>query len=283
MYSQELNATVTINSDKLQGVDKEVFNTLKTSLTQLLNERKWSETVFNQNERIECTFVFTLNTITDGNTYNGELQINSRRPVYNSSYITPTFTYKDVDVSFEYAQGDPLDYSETNITNNLVAITAYYAYIVLGIDFDTFSLNGGKPYYEQAMNIVNASQGLNKKGWAAFDGDYNRYALSLALTEESSSKFHDMWYNYHRLGLDQMANNIVRGRDAVISSLQDLNTIRSARPTSPIILFFGDTKLNEVIDIYSDVSPDEKKEAYDFLRKIYPTKSNLLETLKTLK
>lgn len=280
VYSQELNAKVTINSDKVQGIDKNVFTTLQNSLLQLLNERQWTDATFGKNERIDCSFIFTINTATENNNYTAELQISSRRPVYNSAYSTPMFNYKDVDLSFEYTEGESLEFNETNITNNLLAVTVFYTYVILGLDFDSFALNGGRPYFERAMNIVNAAQTLNTKGWTPFENDRNRYALGLVLTEESSARFHEMWYNYHRLGLDEMAGNLNRGRTNIIATIPVLQELYSSRPSSAILLFYGDTKLQEVVDVCTEATSEEKKEAYDLLRKIYPTRSSQLEVLK---
>ena len=280
IYSQELNAKVTVNSNKLSGVRQEVFKSMQNSVMQLLNERRWTNASFGANERIECSFVLTMNEAKENNSYTAELQITSRRPVYNSMYMTPTFTFKDMELEFEYTEGENLEFSETNITSNLVATIAFYAYVVIGLDYDSYALNGGRPYFEMAMNIANAAQMMNTRGWAPFESDKNRYALALSLTEESSSRFHNMWYNYHRLGLDEMSTNLVRGRDKVVESIQDLQVIYSARPSSAILLFYGDTKLNELTDIYSDISKEEKKEAYELLRKIYPTKSAQIESLR---
>lgn len=280
IYSQELKAKITINSSQIQGVDKQVFTTLENSLMQLLNERKWTETTFKNNERIDCNFTITLNSAPEENSYSGEIQVTSTRPVYNSSYMTPMFMYRDVDVTFNYISGENIEFNEAYIENNLVAIVAFYTYVIIGLDFDSFSPNGGKPYFEKAMEIVNASQHLSKKGWAAFDSDKNRYALGLALTEESSNSFHTLWYNYHRLGLDEMGTNALRGRDKIIAAIQGLQTVYSSRPSSPLLLFFGDTKLSELGDIYSEASTDEKKEAYDLLQKIFPSKSSQLNRFK---
>ncbi|GAB6011153.1 type IX secretion system protein PorD [Viscerimonas tarda] len=278
--SQELNAKVTVNSNKLSGVRQELFKSMQTSIMQLLNERKWTNANFGKNEMIDCSFVLTMNTAGENNTYTAELQITSRRPVYGSVYMTPIFTFKDVELEFEYAEGENLEFNETNISSNLVAVIAYYAYVVIGLDYDSFALNAGKPYFEMAMNIANAAQSLNGKGWKPFENDKNRYALALALTEESSARFHTMWYNYHRSGLDEMSTNLVRGKDRVMASTQDLQEIYSARPSSALLLFYGDTKLNELTDIYSEATQDERKEAYELLRKIFPTKSTQLAALR---
>lgn len=278
--AQEINAKVTINSSKIQGVDAEVFTSLQNALVQLINERRWTDATFAQKERIECTFTLTLNSVTDGITYAGELQVSTRRPVFNSSYMTPLFVFRDTDIKFNYTLGESIEFTDNSINNNLTALFAYYTFVIIGLDFDSFTLNGGKPYFEKAMNIVHEAQSLSEKGWGAFDSDRNRYALGLALTEESSSRFHNMWYTYHRLGLDEMATNVIRGRDKVLESLKDLQAVNSARPSSVIVLFYGDTKLDEVIAIASDLKGEERKEIYEALRKLYPSKTTQLNTLK---
>jgi len=277
--SQELNAKITLNTSKLQGVDKDIFTALESGLLQILNERQWTNATFSKNERIDCTFVITISSVA-GDSYTADIQVNSRRPVFNSAYSTPMFNYKDVDFVFDYIQGQSIEFNEMNIDNNLVAVIAYYAYIIIGVDFDSFSINGGKPYFERAMNIVNAAQMLNTKGWTPFENDRNRYALALALTEESSAQFHTMWYDYHRLGLDEMSSNVSRGRTKILNSVADLQAVHSARPSSPILLFYGDTKMNELVDICEEASPDERKTVYDILRKIYPTRSSDLDKIK---
>lgn len=279
--AQELKAKVTINTSQIQGVDKEVFTSLENSLMQMLNERQWTDAVFKPHERIDCTFTITLSSVSDNTLYNGEIQLTSSRPVFNSAFVTPMFAFRDADLDFNYAPGENIEFNESNISNNLVAIIAFYTYTIIGLDFDSFALNGGKPYFEKAMAIVNASQSLSKKGWAAFDSDKNRYALALALTEESSNSFHTLWYNYHRLGLDEMSTNVLRGRDRIIASISNIETLRASRPSSPLLLLFGDTKLSELGDIYAEASSEEKKAAYDLLQKIYPSKTAQLRAFNS--
>lgn len=279
-FSQELNARLTINTTKVQGVDKDIFKAMESSLQQMLNERQWSSYAFSQNEKIDCTFVLTITDAGADDSYVADLQVTSRRPVYNSSYISPLFNFRDADVYFNYVKSEPLEFTENSISNNLVAIFGFYANVIIGLDFDSFSMNGGKPFFERALSIANAGQMLNPKGWTPFESNRNRYALALSLTEESSTDFHNMWYTYHRLGLDEMANNMVRGRDKVVESLNDLQKVYSARPNSALILFYGDTKLTEVINIVSEASTSIKKDVYDKLKRIYPTKASQLDSLK---
>lgn len=277
--AQELNMKVTFNTNQIQGTDKSVFDKMEESVNHLINNRKWTDATFAVNELIEGTILITINSVQD-NVYAGEIQIIANRPVYNATYNTPLFNFRDTEFEFSYLLGENLEYIENNVNSNLVATVAYYTYIILGLDFDSFALNGGRPYFDKAMQIVNTAQSLNTKGWAAFGGDRNRYAIALALTEESSSVFHSMWFNYHRKGLDEMAANPSRGRAGVVATVPDLQTIYKARPSSAILSFYGDTKLDELINIYSEATSEEKAEAYKILQPIFPTKRYILDKIK---
>lgn len=279
LEAQEFNMKVTLNTNQIQGTDKSVFEKMEESLNKLVNDRKWTDATFATNELIEGSILITINEVQE-NTYKGDVQIIVNRPVYNATYNTPLLNYRDTEFEFSYLLGENLEYIENNINSNLVATVAYYVYIILGLDFDSYALNGGKPYYEKAMQIVNNAQSLNTKGWAPFGGDRNRYAMAMALTEESSSVFHSMWYNYHRKGLDEMAANPSRGRAGVIATVPDLQTIYKARPASAILSFYGDTKLDELINIYSEATSEEKSEAYKILQPIFPTKRYVIDKIK---
>lgn len=279
-FAQELNMKITVNASKLGDVNQSVFTTLEEALNQFVNGRKWTDATFASNEQIDCNMLITLESLTDQNTYKGTLQVTSSRPVYNSSYTTPLFNFRDTEFEFSYLQGENLQFNENNVSSNLTAVVAFYAYIILGLDFDSFALDEGKPYFEKAFSIANNAQSLNTTGWAIFGNDKNRYALSLALTEESSSSFHTMWYNYHRKGLDDMASNSTRGRTAIEETVPLLQTLYQARPASPLISIYGDTKLDELMNIYSTASTEEKRDAYKILESMFPTKRSVLEKLK---
>lgn len=279
LEAQEFNMKITLNTNQIQGTDKSVFEKMEESLNKLVNDRKWTDATFATNELIEGSILITINEVQE-NTYKGDVQIIVNRPVYNATYNTPLLNYRDTEFEFSYLLGENLEYIENNINSNLVATVAYYVYIILGLDFDSYALNGGKPYYEKAMQIVNNAQSLNTKGWAPFGGDRNRYAMAMALTEESSSVFHSMWYNYHRKGLDEMAANPSRGRAGVIATIPDLQTIYKARPSSALLSFYGDTKLDELVNIYSEATSEENSEAYKILQPIFPTKRYVIDKIK---
>lgn len=279
--SQELNAKLTINAQKLGSVNRDKFNALQATLTQLLNDQKWTDATFAVTERIDCSITITLNEALNETSFKGEIQLTSRRPVYNSSYITTVFNYRDTQFSFDYQQGQSYNFNSISITDNLVATLAYYAYVIIGLDFDTFSLNGGRSYFTKAMNIANSAQSLNSPGWEPFSNNKNRYDLALALTDESTKDFHTLYYNYHRLGLDEMALNASRGRIRIIEAVNtDLQKIYETRPSTPLLTVFAETKLDELMKIASEATKDEKNELKKKLTQWFPAKSNIINTLK---
>ena len=276
----ELNARITINSDKIQGTDKSVFTTLQTALTEFVNNRRWTDATFAVNERIDCSMTIILSEQSD-NSYKGEIQVQATRPVYNSSYLTTLFNYRDTELDFEYAQFEQLEYNENSLSSNLTATVMFYIYVILGLDFDSFSPLGGKAYFERAQQIVNMAQSQGTwSGWKAFDKDDNRHGLITALTDNTSEKFRNFWYTYHRKGLDEMANNPDRGRTTIIEALPVLKEVKSARPTSVIMRVFSDAKLDELVLIYSKATTQEKQEGYKLLYELYPTETKRLELLQ---
>ncbi len=278
--SQELNARITVNSDKIQGTNKSVFTTLQTSLTEFVNNRKWTDATFAVNERIDCSMTIIVNEQND-NTFSAEIQVQSRRPVYNSAYTTTLFNFRDTQFDFEYVEFEQLEFTGTSLSSNLTATIVYYIYIILGLDFDSFSPLGGKAYFEQAQQIVNMAQSQGTwNGWKAFDGNQNRHALITALTDNTSENFRNMWYTYHRKGLDEMAANPDRGRTTIIETLPLLEEVYKTRPTSVILQVYADTKLDELMSIYSKATSQEKQSALKLLSNIFPTQTKRLEALK---
>lgn len=276
LCAQELNAKITINRQKIQSPNNELFSSLETAVNRLMNEQKWTETTFNKNERIDCIIAITINEMAGENSFIAEIQITGRRPVYNSNYITSLMNHKDNSFAFNYTMGESMEFNSMNIGSNLIATMSFYAYVLIGLDFDSFSPNGGRPYFEKALEIANNAQSLNTKGWEPFSGNNNRYDLGVALTDEASKSFHTMWYNYHRLGLDEMAANPLRGRINIIATLADLQKVYDARPSSPLITFFGDTKLDELLKISSQATSEEKKEIKKVLLQLFPTKNSMI-------
>ena len=277
----ELNAKVTVNSDKVQSTNKQVFTTLQTALTEFLNNRKWTDATFAINERINCSFTLIINEMVSDNSFKGELQIQSNRPVFNSSYTTTLLNFRDKEVEFDYVEFEPLQFVDNTLDNNLVAILVFYVNIILGLDFDSFALDGGSAYFQQAQQIVSLAQSqASWTGWKAFDSNQNRHAVVTALTENQGEDFRQMWYTYHLKGLDEMAANPDRGRTTIIESLAGLQKLKSARPVSVLLQMFSDAKLDEVVSIYSKATTQEKQEGYKMLSELFPTAGTRLEALK---
>lgn len=276
----ELNARVTINSDKVQGSDKQVFTTLQEALMEFINNRRWTDATFGINERIDCSFTIIISEQTN-NSFTGEIQVQASRPVYNSSYTTNLFNFRDTELNFEYTQFEPLEYTENTLNSNLTATIVYYIYIILGLDFDSFSPLGGRVYFDQAQQIVNLAQSQGSwNGWRAFEKDDNRHGLITALTDNASETFRNFWYTYHRKGLDEMAGNPDRGRTTIIEALPALQEVKSVRPTSVLLRLFSDSKLDELVLIYSKATTQEKQAGYKLLFELYPTAGSRLESLQ---
>ncbi len=279
--AQELNARITINSDKVQSTNKQVFKTLQDALNDFVNNKKWTDATFAMNERIDCSMTLIINEMVSDNSFKGEIQVQARRPVYNSSYTTTLLNYRDTELSFDYTEFEPLEYTENTLNSNLIATVVFYIYTILGLDFDSFSPKGGTAFLGQAMQIVSLAQAQPTwTGWKAFENDRNRHALATALTDNTSELFRDMWYNYHRKGLDEMAANPDRGRTTIIGLLPVLEQVKSARPTSPLLQMFADSKLDEVVLIYSKATTPEKQEGYKMLSNLYPVLTTRMESLK---
>lgn len=278
--ANEFNAQVKINSDKIQGTNKQVYTTLQDALTQFINTRKWTDATFGINERIDCTFNIIINEATD-NSYKAELQIQASRPVYNSSYVTTLLNFRDTQLDFDYTEFEQLEYTENTLNSNLIATVVFYLYTILGLDFDSFSPRGGTAFFQQAQQVVTLAQSqMSWNGWKAFDSDRNRHAIATALNENVSEGYRDMWYNYHRKGLDEMAANVDRGRTTILSLLPTLEELKKTRPTSVLLQMFADSKLDEVVAIYSKATTTEKQEGYKMLSNLYPAMTTRLEPLK---
>jgi len=276
--AQELNCNIQINSDQISGSNKSVFNTLQKSISEFVNNRRWSELTFSNTEKIECTMNIIIKSV-DQNVFTGEIQVQSRRPVYNTSYFTPLFNFKDNNFSFEYKEFDQLEMNENTITSNLTAVLAYYAYVIIGYDMDSYSRLGGSSFFQAAERIVTAAQSADLKGWKAFESSRNRYALINNLTDEAFKKYRNYFYEYHRLGLDEMSENIVNGRAKIVEGLPILREANRARPSAIVISSFLDAKSDELISILSKATEKEKKEAVQVLSDVNPTQTEKYEKI----
>ena len=280
LQAGELNATVSVNSDRIQNANKNVFTSMQRAIDRLINERKWSNANFSSNERIDCNFSFTIIEQTD-NRFRAELFVQSRRPVYNSSYVTPTLNYRDTKVEFDYMENQSLEFNETMIDNNLVAILAFYCNLILAKDFDSFSPFGGSVFYREAQNLATQAQSNSSwSGWSAFDDNRSRTSIINAFLNEAVRPYREFWYIYHRKGLDEMAANPDRGRTTILNALPVLKDIRNVRNSEILLQMFADCKLDEIVSIASTATPEERKNTYELLRNVFPASSNSLEPLR---
>lgn len=277
--AQELLCTVEINTSSIEGTNKSVFETLKQSISDYFNETKWTNTVFSPNERIDCRFFLTVKEY-NNDRIKGELQVQLSRPVYNSTYTTTLFNFKDTKIEFDYREGEPIIFNDNTWTDNLTGILDYYAYLFLALDFDSFSPLGGQPYYEKAASVVQQAQSSGEIGWRAFEDTKNRSAVLTAFTDASTSGMRDLLYQYHRKGLDEMVTSPDKGRATITESLEVLKGIYEHQPMSVALSIFRDSKLDELVNIYSKSSQTERDEVYDLLQPIYPTDRQQLEKIK---
>ncbi len=278
VQAQELNCNLQINSDKIQGSNKSVFTTLQKSATEFLNNRRWTEQAYEENERIECNINIIINSV-EGETYSAEMVVQSRRPVFNSSYTSTLLNLRDQDFKFTYREFEPLEFNSSNLNSNLTAVLAYYAYVIIGYDMDTFSRLGGTPYFQAAENIVSQAQTSDWAGWKAFENDKNRYALISNVMDDAFKKFREYFYEYHRLGLDEMSINSTNGRARIASGMPVLRDVYRARPTTVIISSFLESKSDELINIFKKGTPEEKKQVLDILTTVNPTLTSRYEEI----
>ena len=276
--AQELNCNININSEQVEGSNKSVFVTLKKSISEFVNNRKWTELTYANTERIECTMNIIVKKM-DIDVFTAEIQVQSRRPVYNSSYYSTLFNFKDNNFTFKYKEFDQLEMNENTITSNLTAVLAYYAYIIIGYDMDSYSRLGGTPYFLAAENIVNSAQGADLTGWKAFESPKNRYALVNNLTDEAFKKFRSFVYDYHRLGLDEMTSNSANARGKIAEGLPLIREANRARPSAIIISTFMDAKSDELVNIFSKGNQKEKTDAVEILSDVNPTQTARYEKI----
>ena len=279
--SNALLCEVDVNSDKITNGSKDVFNELKEKVTEYMNTTPWANAVFGPNERINCKLLFTLSSWDDATgLMKGDLQIQSQRPVYNSIYTTALINFRDTKVDFNFSTGQQLVFNEMTMEDNLTAILNFWAYMILALDFDSFEFKGGDPYYEKAAQVVRLAQSMGESGWKAFEDNTNRNAVLSAFTDNQTAPIRQMLYDYHRLGLDQMALTVDKGRSTITHTLENLGKIYEVAPMSVCLTMFKDAKLDELINIYSKANTTEKETVYEMLYQVYPSENTRLEEIK---
>lgn len=279
MQAQELNCTVEINSSKIEGTDKSPFEELQEAITEYVNTRKWTNAQFAVNEKIECRMFFTISKYEDDK-FTGDLQVQLSRPVYNSTYTTPLLNFKDTKIEFTHRRGEPLNFNESAWEDNLTGIINYYVYLFLALDFDSFSPLGGQPYFDRLSSIVQMAQSTGETGWRAFEDTKNRSAVLSSYTDAATSGIRELMYTYHRKGLDEMVTSPDKGRAAITEALGQIQKIYKTAPMSVALSIFKDTKLDELVNVYSAAPESERNDIYELLHEIYPTETERLEKIR---
>lgn len=277
--AQEFKCEVDVNSQQVEGTNKSVFDALKEGISTYMNETKFSNAIFSPNEKIECRLFLTVAEYTDDR-IKGDLQLQLSRPVYNSTYTTTLFNFRDTRVEFDYREGDPLIFNENSVDNNLTALLDYYAYLFLALDFDSFSPKGGQQFFDRAQSVVQQAQSLGEIGWRTFEDTKNRAAVLSSYTDSNTSGIRDLIYNYHRKGLDEMVTSPDKGRAVITESLKELKKVADTAPMSVALSLFRDSKLDELVNVYSKAPQTERETAYEILQPIFPTESERLDQIK---
>lgn len=277
--AQELNCQVEINSDQLQGTNKSVFETLQQSVNDYLNTTHFTNMQFAANERIECRFFLTVKEYAD-NVLKGDLQVQSSRPTYNASYTTTLLNFKDTRIEFQYQEGEPLVFSTNSMESQLTAILNFYAYLIIALDGDSMAPRGGEEQWEQLRMIVQFAQSAGEPGWKAFEDKRNRSAILDVFVNPSTSAVRDMLYKYHRQGLDEMALSPDKGRAQITESLSTLQKVYDHDPMSVFLAMFMDSKLDELVNVYTKASQTERDKVVEILQPLYPTEMKRINYIK---
>lgn len=277
--AQELNCHVEVNSDKITGTNKSVFTTLQEAITSYMNDTKFTAAQYSPIEKIECTLFFTIKEY-DGDKMTGDIQVQATRPAYNASYTTNLINFRDSKVEFTYSEGEPLTFNESNMESQLTAILNFYAYMIIAIDTDSFAPRGGEAAWDRVKTIVQQAQSSGETGWRAFDDNKNRAAVLGAYTDPSTQQLRDMVYKYHREGIDQMSVSPDKGRAAITESLETLKNIYNVAPMSVGLSMFRDSKLDELVNVYTKGSQEERDRVVEILSSLYPTDQDRIQKIK---
>lgn len=268
LFSQELRCNISVSSQRIQGANQTLFQTMQSDLYEFMNNRKWTEHVFSYDERIECNIMINLDEQISADEFKGSIHVQVTRPVFNSSYESTLLNIRDNDFHCRYVEFQPLDFNETSNRDNLTNILAFYAYVILGFDYDTFSPEGGTPYFEKAQAIVNNSQNAREKGWKAFESERNRYWLVENILNKSYADYRKCMYSYHRLGLDIMSERVEEGRSVIAESLRNIQAVFRRKPSIYILQMFFDSKSDELVNIFSKSYPDERNRVTTILNEV---------------
>lgn len=280
-FGQELRCNVQVNSSQIQGTNKQVFQTLQNAIYEFMNNTAWTNHIYTNEERIDCNILINI-TEHSGDEFRGDVQVQSRRPVFNTSYFSTLFNYKDNDLKFNYVEFEPLEFSINEHRSNLTSLLAYYAYIFIGLDYDTFSMLGGSEFFQNAEKIVTNANNAPEKGWKAFESRKNRYWLVENILNDRYRGLREFNYRYHRLGLDIMSEKETNGREEIASTLDLLQKIYRQKP-DPYLFYYDlvmSAKSDELVNVFSESFMQEADRVYQILVEIDPTRSDKYKKIK---
>lgn len=280
VQAQEFNFTVQVNAQNVAQPDQSIFKTLETSMQEFLNNTKWTDQKYGDEEKINASLVFVVTSF-DNDRFKGNFQLSASRPVFNSSYTSPIFNYKDNDIAFEYVEYAPFFYNENQFESNLISLISFYVYTILGIDADTFELRGGQSFHEEAQNIVNLAQGTQGvAGWKPSDGLISRFRLNDDMLSETYKEYREVMYLYHLKGLDKFANDPKAGKIILKEHIKQLEELNARRPNSLLQRTFFDAKADEIMSIYSSGPSIDIRELKSTLQKLAPNQSSKWRFIK---
>jgi hypothetical protein len=277
--AQELNCTVTINSTQITTSDRGIFRDMKTGIEQFMNSRKWTNDAFKSHEKIDCNMLITITKMPAIGNFSASVQIQAARPVYNSNYSSLIFNFADRDWEFEYIESLPLEFNDNNYTANLTSMLALYAYVIIGVDYDTFGELGGSPYFQKALAVVNNAQQANRPGWQPLSSNRSRYWIVENYNNGQMVDMRKASYAYHRLALDTFDKDPDRSREIIRGVLRDIKKIRDITPTSILVVSFFDAKSKELANIFSTGNIQVRREAYDIITAIDPSNRSSYEKI----
>lgn len=278
--AQELSCLVVVNAEQIQNSNSQVYNTLQNAITEYINNTKWTTKNYKSQEKIQCAITINILEQPSSNEFRGNIQIQVSRPIYNSTYKTSIFNYKDDDLTFTYNEFQPLIYNQNSFDSNLVSILTFYAYTILGIDADTFSLNGGQQFYELAENVVNQAQQGGFSGWNRIDGNNTRYQLNENILSPVYQDFRTILYEYHIKGLDVMSENKKEAKNVISSAVLKMQNVYNRRANAYLLRVFMDTKSDEIVDIFSGGPRTANTNLKEVLLRIYPSYNTKWEKIK---
>ena len=278
-FSQELKCAVSVNASQIQTSDAGIFKDMENAIEQFMNGRRWTNDTYKNHEKIICNFLITITKMPDIGSFTASVQVQSARPIFNSNYSSLLFNFADREWEFEYIESMPLEFNDNTFTNNLTSMLAFYAYLIVGLDYDSFSELGGTPYFQRALTVVNNAQQSNLPGWQALGSNRNRYWIIENLNNPQMVDLRKAIYHYHRNGLDLFDTDPDKSREVILNGLKDIKKVRDVNPNAILVVSFFDAKGKELANIFSDGNIQIRRQAYDIITAIDPSNRTTYEKM----